>query len=287
MVIDIHTHLTGIVDFFDRDPDLPRAVRSVFGLPNPPAQPMSTFLAALDAAGIDRAVVLPIDCTTAHGCRIYSNELIAEIVAKYPRLIGFASVDPNLDDAPQRLEQAVKSYGLAGLKLDPALQLFDIDDRERAYPVYAMCASLQIPLLIHCGLSWAPLGRSARAHPLRLEAVACDFPELNIIIAHAGWPWVGEALALALKFPNVYLDTAVIYSGTPADSLRHVLADVIGIDVLRRSLRDKVVYGSNAPRTRPKRGVGAVRALGLEPELERRILHDNAAALLHLEEVAR
>jgi hypothetical protein len=62
-MIDFHTHLTGIVDFLDRDPDLSRAATQVFGFPDP-AQPMTTFLAAMDEAGIDRAVVLPIDCTT-------------------------------------------------------------------------------------------------------------------------------------------------------------------------------------------------------------------------------
>jgi predicted TIM-barrel fold metal-dependent hydrolase len=286
MVIDIHTHLTGIVDFMSRDSELPRAVSGVFGYGDP-AQPMSTFMAALDEAGIDRAVVLPIDCTTAHGCRVFSNDLIAEIVQAQPRLIGFASVDPNLSDAPEALERAVVDHGLCGLKLDPALQLFDIDDRELAFPVYGRCSELGIPLLIHCGLSWAPLGRSSRAQPLRLEAVVHEFPDLKVIIAHAGWPWVADALMLALKYPNVYLDTAVIYSGTPADSVRHVLADEIGLDVVRRSLHSKILYGSNAPRIRPKRGVAAVRALGLDPVLEGKILHDNAAALLGLEEMHR
>jgi predicted TIM-barrel fold metal-dependent hydrolase len=243
---------------------------------------METFLSALDEAGIERAVVLPIDCTTAHGCRIFSNELIAEIVEKYPRLIGFASVDPNLRDAPKTLERAVREYGLRGLKLDPALQLFDIDDPETAFPVYSQCVQLGIPVLMHCGLSWAPQGRSSRAQPLQLETVVHEFPDLRVVIAHCGWPWVNDALLLALKYPNVYLDTAVIYSGTPADSLRRVLADVIGLDVVQRSLHDKLLLGSNTPRIRPKRMTAAVRALGLDPAVERKITHDNAVALLGL-----
>jgi uncharacterized protein len=282
-MIDIHTHLTGIVDYLDRDPDLPRAIKTVFGTPGP-SQPISTFLAALDTAGIERAVVLPIDCTSAHGCRVYSNELVAEVVAAHPRLIGFASVDPNLEDAQATLRRAVGDLGLAGLKLDPALQGFDIDDRRTAYPVYAACVELGIPILMHCGLSWAPEGRSSRAQPLRLEPVVHDFPDLRVVIAHCGWPWVDEALLLALKYPNVFLDTAVIYSGRPSDSLGHTLRDVIGLDVVRRSLHDKLIFGSNTPRVRPKHMVEAVRALGLDPVLERRIFHDNAAALLGLEE---
>ena len=284
-MIDFHTHLAGIVDFFDRDPDLRRAVTQVFGFPDP-AQPMSTFFAAMDEVGIEQAVVLPLDCTTTHGCRVYSNELVAEIAAAYPRIIGFGSVDPNLETAAAEAERAIRRLGLRGLKLDPALQGFDIDDRRLAYPVYAQAEDLGVPIVMHCGLSWAPEGRSSRAHPLRLEPVVHDFPGLKVVIAHAGWPWVDDALLLALKYPGVYLDTAVIYSGRPSDSLGHVMRDVIGLDVVRRSLHHKVVFGSNSPRIRPKHMVQAVRGLGLEPDLEQRIVRANAADLLGLGEAA-
>lgn len=280
-MIDFHTHLTGIVDWFDRDPDLRRAVREVFGFPDP-AQPISTFLAAMDEAGIDKAVVLPIDCTSAHACKIYSNELIAEIAAEHPRLIGFGSVDPSTAGAADEVERAIRGLGLRGLKLDPALQGFDIDDREHAYPVYARAQDLGVPIVMHCGLSWAPAGRSSRAHPLRLEAVVHDFPDLRVVIAHAGFPWVDDALMLALKYPGVYLDTAIIYSGRPSDSLRKVLGERIGLDVVRRSLHSKIVFGSNTPRIRPKHMTQAVDALGLDPVTYARIRRTNAETLLGL-----
>lgn len=168
-MIDIHTHPVDVAELFDADPGLKAAVDGVFGLHGSP-QPMATFIAKLDAAGIDRAVLLPIDCTSAHGCKILSNETIAGLVAEYPRLIGFASVDPNLEEAPATLEQAVRGLGLKGLKLDPALQLFDIDDEKTAFPVYEACVRLKIPVLMHCGLSWAPKGRSSRAQPLASRA---------------------------------------------------------------------------------------------------------------------
>jgi predicted TIM-barrel fold metal-dependent hydrolase len=177
----------------------------------------------------------------------------------------------------------VREYGLRGLKLDPALQRFDLADRRTAFPVYAACAELGIPLLVHCGLSWAPKGLAARANPLRLEGAIHDFPALRLIIAHFGWPWVGEALMLALKHENVYLDTSILYSGTPTAAIRHVIADLVGLDVLDQGLRGRVLFGSNYPRVDPKRMVEAVRALRLEPRLERSIFHNNAATLLGLE----
>ena len=114
---------------------------------------------------------------------------------------------------------------------------------------------------MHCGLSWAPKGRSSRAHPLALESVVHEFPNLRVVIAHCGFPWVQDALMLALKYPNIYLDTAVIYSGTPTDSLRRVLAQDIGLEVVDRSLHHQLVFGSNFPAS-TKRIVAAIPALG-------------------------
>jgi uncharacterized protein len=278
-MIDFHTHPVQVAELIDLDPDLAHAVRHVFGLYVKP-QPMATFLGQMEEAGIDQAVVLPLDCSAAHQCTVVSNEQVAWLCEKYEQLIGFASVDPREPSAPERLERAVREQGLRGLKLDPALQRFDLASREHAFPVYECAAQLQIPVLIHCGMSFAPPGRASAANPLALEEVAAEFPRLRIVIAHFGWPWVLEALMLALKFPNVSLDTSVLYSGTPADSLRHVMSDLIGLDVINRSLPNQIVFGSNYPRVDPKRMVDGIRSLNLPSSLERNIFHDNAARLL-------
>jgi len=278
-MIDFHTHPVQIADLYEWDPTMEHAVRDVFGLYVKP-QPMATYLGHLDEAGIDRSVILPVDCTSAHGCTVVSNQQIAALMERSDRLIGFASVDPGLPDAAARLEHDVREYGLSGLKLDPALQRFTIDDEQRAFPVYAAAAALGIPVLMHCGLSWARIGRSSLAHPLALEPVIEAFPSLRIVIAHLGWPWVPEAVMLAIKHRTVYLDTSVLFSGTPTESLRHVIDTVIGRELFDRSIPEQVVFGSNYPRVDPKRAMWAVRDLGLRPRLTQRIFNDNATALL-------
>lgn len=284
-MIDFHTHPVQIRELYETDPTFERAVREVFGLFMPP-QPIETYLGHLDEAGIDRAVILPIDCTTAHGCTVVSNAQVAALMDRSERLIGFASVDPSLPNAAATLERDVREYGLLGLKLDPSLQQFAIDDEERAFPVYAAAAELGIPVLMHCGLSWARVGLSALGHPLALERVVHRFPTLRIVIAHLGWPWVADAVMLAVKHRTVHLDTSVLFSGTPAESLRHVVETVIGHEVFDRSLPEQVVFGSNYPRVDPKRAVWAVQELGLRESMQRRIFHDNALALLTPERTA-
>lgn len=280
-MIDMHTHPVMIKELVQEDALLGRHIREIFGLLFP-SQPLEVFLAEMDEAGVDRAVLLPVDCSTAHGCCIVSNEKVAELAGSEARFIGFASVDPGAADAPRRLERAIKDLGLRGLKLDPALQRFSPDSRERAYPLYQVCVELDVPVMIHCGLSWSMAGQAKYARPLLLEEVAQDFPALKIIIPHFGWPWVDEALMLALKYRNVFLDTSIVYSGTPKDSLRHVLEQQVGIQVLEGSLHYQLLFGSNYPRADIRRSVRGVRSLPLSSSLQEHLFQKNAARLLKL-----
>jgi uncharacterized protein len=278
-VFDFHTHPVMIKELFDSDPTLSDHIHTTFGF-HFPAQPLECFLLEMDEAAIDQAVLLPIDCTTAHGCKIVSNEQVAELINCTARFVGFASVDPNLSDAPHQLERAVKGLGLKGLKLDPCLQCFQPDDPVKAYPLYQVCAELDIPILLHSGMSWAPKTMAKDGHPLLLEAAVQAFPGVNFILAHFGWPWVLEAAMLAIKYPNVYLDTAILYSGTPGDAMRHVMAEQVGLDVVERSLFNKIVFGSNYPRIDIRRSARGLRSLGLTPATEQAIFTGNARKLL-------
>jgi predicted TIM-barrel fold metal-dependent hydrolase len=280
-MIDIHTHPAMIRELRRDDPETERAVRTVFQL-HFPAQPLEVFLAEMDEAGVQQAVLLPLDCTTAHGCRVVSNEQVAELAGANPRFIGFASVDPSTPEAPRQLERAVRTLGLRGLKLDPALQRFHPDDRRLAWPLYQACCELGVPLLIHAGLSWSLAGQARYARPLELEEACQEFPALRIVVAHFGWPWVEEALMLALKYRNVHLDTSILYSGAPGWALRQVLERQVGLEVLERSLPQQVLFGSNYPRADIRRSVRGLEALPLSPALRERISEGNAAELLGL-----
>jgi predicted TIM-barrel fold metal-dependent hydrolase len=280
-VIDIHTHPVMIKELVDSDPMLDRNIHDVFGFFFPP-QPLECFLLEMDEDGVDFAVMLPVDCTMAHGCKIVSNEQVAALVDQTSRLIGFASVDPNQADSPKQLERAINTLGLRGLKLDPSLQCFDPSSTEKAYPLYEACSSLDIPVMLHCGMSWTPSGLARFAQPALLEEAIQKFPSVNFILAHFGWPWVLEATMLAVKYPNVYLDTAILYSGTPKDALKHVLAEQVGLDVVERSLFNKILFGSNYPRIDMRRFVRGVRELGLSNGTEKAVLNDNAQRLLKL-----
>lgn len=277
-MIDFHTHPLLVREMLAKYPELRTAAQDVFFIRNIP-QPLETFLLELDISGLERAVVLPIDATTTRNCRLYSNDQIAELCTLTDRFIGFASVDPHDQNASKELRRSIEELGLRGLKLAPSMQEFYPDDRA-LYPIYETAATLGIPLLMHAGMSWEPRSQAIYSQPMRLEKVAADFPELNIVIAHFAWPWVLEAVMLALKYPNVYIDTSCLYFDNPTDFMRFVIGGQVPASLIEKSLRRKIVFGSNYPRVEIKNMVRAVRSVGLSEDCLQLIFRDNALCLL-------
>jgi predicted TIM-barrel fold metal-dependent hydrolase len=114
------------------------------------------------------------------------------------------------------------------------------DDR-RYYPLYAKCVELDIPLSIHTSANWTTVSVNDLGHPRHVDAVAADFPELKIVMSHAGYPWVLEAVLLAWKYPNVYLELA-------AHRPKYLASPGTGWEPLLRfggtTIRDKVLFGT-------------------------------------------
>jgi len=277
-VIDFHTHPVLVKEIVEKDEHLLEAIRKEFNLTYS-LQPMEIFNLQLDAAHIEKAVLLPIDCLKKRGCRIFTNEQIAELCKMNSRFIGFASVDPHANEADRQLVLAIEELGLKGLKLDPGLQEFYPNDKQLAYPIYAQASKLSIPVLIHCGMSWEK-AMIKYSHPMYVEDVAKDFPNLNLILAHFGWPWVLDAVVLALKYPNVYLDTSAHYLDSPKEFITFVMTKQIPITSVERSLKHKIIFGSNYPRIEIWKMAKAVKEVGLSAECNDLIFCKNANKIL-------
>jgi predicted TIM-barrel fold metal-dependent hydrolase len=147
------------------------------------------------------------------------------------------------------------------------------------YPFYEKCVELGIPLSIHASANWTTCRPSDLGHPRHFDQVACDFPELRLILSHGGYPWVLEACLLAWKHPNVYLELA-------AHRPRYFTAPGAGWEPLLRygqsTIQDKVLYGTGAflIGRSPAELVNEFRALPVRPGVLEKWLWKNAAALL-------
>ena len=227
-------------------------------------------------------VLLAWDAETATRRPPLSNDLVSQIVRRHPkRFVFFASVDPWKGKAAvQELERAVRELGAVGAKFHPSLQDFYPSDEQHS-GLWAKAAELGIPCLFHTGTSGIGAGTAGGqgikldpARPIHLDAVAARFPSLQIIAAHFGWPWHQELIAMALHKRNIHLELS---GWSPRYYPAEIVREIGG------RLQDQALFGSDYPFLKPDRVIGEFEALDLKPEVRQKILTQNAARLLRLD----
>lgn len=138
----------------------------------------SSLLAALDAAGVDRAVVVPVDrCLAVHNRE--GNDAMLRAAAAHPeRFIPACSVNPWYgSDAENELRLSI-DMGARMLVLHPLVQGFQSND-ELVRPVLDIAAEAKLPVYVHTG----PPGNST---PWQVVDLAQRYPSLDIIMGHCG-----------------------------------------------------------------------------------------------------
>ena len=227
------------------------------------------------------ALLLAWDAETATHRPRLSNEFVADAVNAHPdAFVGFGSVDPLKGDEAVRGVEKIKELGLKGVKLHPSIQRFAPDD-ERYWPVFARCQELGLITLFHTGTSGIgagmPGGQGIRldyCRPIRLDTLAAEFPELQVIAAHFGAPWHEELLAIALHKTNVHID---ISGYAP----RYIPEPVVR--ALKGRLQDQFLFGSDYPFIQPQRCLDELAELGISDQVMEKLLLGNGGRLLGLE----
>ena len=177
-----------------------------------PVQTLPTvaqLLAAMDAAGVERSVLLGWYWENPETCAA-QNRFYAACVRAHPeRLSAFATFHPAAGKAAVHDEiRRAADEGLVGLgELSPHSQRFAIDD-----PIFAsalaLAGELALPVNIHV------TDPRSRPFPGRIETPAEDFvqlaqrfPQTNFVLAHWGGLFPLEDPRFG-QLPNVYYDTA-------------------------------------------------------------------------------
>lgn len=268
MIVDFRVQRPKPDRMADR-PDYMRRYQDVFDL-GAVSYTLDALIAALDGAGIGKAVM---QAEWSSGDYRADNDSVARAVAAHPeRFLGFAAVNP-ADGlaAVDELKRAVEQLGLRGLNLQPFASQLHANDK-KFYPLYLKCLEYGIPVTVHTGVNYSNDRSIEYGRPIYLDEVACDFPGLTIVLNHGGWPWVAEAVAIARKHADVYIEIGGIapkYLGLPGSGWE-VLLQFAG-----SLLQDQVLFATDSM-IPFERAVREARALPLKPAALRKLLGQNA-----------
>ena len=236
-----------------------------------------SVLRFLDESGVERACCINYVSPDVMGFTREVNDWVARFTrAHRDRLVAVGSVNPLHEKRVRDEIRRVLDLGIGMIKIHPPHQLFSPNSYRGELPqageIYRECEARGVPIMFHSGTSIFPKARNVFADPMPIDDVAIDFPQLIIIIAHAGRPLYGEtAQFLARRHRNVFLDI----SGIPPKALLKYVPRAV-------DLADKILWGTDWPSpgvVSMRRNIDDFRALGFSDDVQRKILWDNAAGI--------
>ena len=154
---------------------------------------------------------------------------------------------------------------------------------------YKVAEENGIPVCLHTGLgppggphSFAPDFRTTLGKPSLFEPVLVKHPNLKAFLAHAGWPYLSETIAMMYIYPELYVDIGVIAWALPKNAFYSALKELVDAGFGKR-----IMFGSDQM-IWPGAITIAVETVNEAPfltETERRdIFYNNAARFLELSE---
>jgi predicted TIM-barrel fold metal-dependent hydrolase len=198
-----------------------------------PMRDGKALLAELDAAGIEKAVVLSVGYTYGDErkhipdpdrvTRRENDWTSAQVSASGGRLIGFCSANPLRPAALGEIDRCLALPGMRGIKLhlgNGGITLRDPSHAARVAEVFALAERRGAPVLVHMR---ARGGRNYGAEDARLflDRLVAVAPSIDVVVAHLGGSGPGY---------DAQTDTVMAEFGAAADRhdprMRHVYFDV-------------------------------------------------------------
>jgi predicted TIM-barrel fold metal-dependent hydrolase len=207
------------------------------------ARPAS-LVASMRKAGIAKAMVF------AGRINQCSTEALIEAVAPHrDRLFPVGAISP-LAKRP-----SLKTVGgwlekgqIHAMKFYPGYEYFYPYDKVLR-PYLKLLAEFKRPAIFHSGDTYSRVhvAKLRFAHPLHIDEIATEMPELPIVIAHMGYPWQVDAAEVVYKNKNVHADcSGFVYGAFDAKHRTH-FADVVRDFVRVAGGTDRLLFGTDWP----------------------------------------
>jgi uncharacterized protein len=187
---------------------------------------------------------------------------------------GF-TIDNHTQEDLKNYRQWLKDDIIKGIKLYCGYEHHYPYD-ERYQIIYDMCIEFGCPLMIHTGDAFSHRAKIKYSHPLNVDDVAVDNPELKIVMCHIGNPWITDCQEILYKNKNVYADISGLIVGDFTLSGEIHYANKIKEILNYVDSPHHLLYGSDWPISNMKSYTNFVQKLDLDKESFDLLMFKNA-----------
>lgn len=204
---------------------------------------------------IRKAVIFPFNTKPKDGFK-KANDMIYRLQKKYDPLIGFSRIDPTHPDWEREMERAIK-LDMKGFKFHPFAQKFECDE---IGPCYEKAVELNLPVLIHSA-------HKKGKYIDQLKEIIPSYPELVLILAHAGLTEQSDAIRMCNELKNVYMEMSI--------NKKH------RVEVLNLMVDDdKMMFGSDSPYGGMKKTIERMDIDWRADQRMKKVFYENAKRVL-------
>lgn len=266
LLIDTHVHLNNYHESERR----------------PTAENVQILFSEMDALGVDHAVV--ITSYKVNQDRPSAEEVL-ELLAGDPRATIVEGLRWRGEERTDlfTLEERIQAGIVKGIKLYPGYDLYPINDPSLE-SVFRIAAKHEVPVMIHTGDTYSRTAKVRMAHPLLVDDVAVDHPDVKIVMCHLGNPWFQDAAEVLYKNDNVFADISGLTLGTFTYEFERYVAMRLKEMILYMGDPGKqLMYGSDWPLVEMGPYLKFLEELDFSPEDYERIAWQTAAELFKID----
>jgi len=193
---------------------------------------------------------------------------------------GF-TIDNHTREDLKNYRQWLKDDLIKGIKLYCGYEHYYPYD-ERYQVVYDMCIEFGCPIMIHTGDVFSHRAKVKYSHPLNIDDIAVDNPDLKIIMCHIGNPWITDCQEILYKNKNVYADISGLIVGDFTLSGKTHYANKIKEILNYVDEPHRLLYGSDWPISNMKSYIDFVQKLEFDEEPFDLLMFKNAKSLFKI-----
>ncbi len=164
-------------------------------------------------------------------------------------------------------------------------------EHEARRPYYELAKKYNLPVIFHTGDTYSRKALVKLAHPLRVDEVAVEYPQVRFVLAHLGNPWILDATEVIYKNNqfgegNVWADVSALFVDVQAEHYEQtgVLDDIklkVRHAIAFTERPDRFMYASDWPLNHMNFYRDFVKD-AVPEEHHEAIFHDNAKQLFGL-----